>query len=101
MNTKDIIVRLSKCRTNKNMSARELSMMLGKHEGYINKLESYDFNLTVGTLLEILEALEVSPEEFFAVGDDYNAESLKVLRKLNKLSEANKRTILDLIDKLQ
>ena len=63
----DILVqRIGYFRNKKNLSARELSLLIGKHGGYINKLESKDFNLPTSVLLKILETLNVSCEEFFA-----------------------------------
>lgn len=101
MNMKDLINRISYFRVKKNLSARELSLQIGKAGGYINKLESYDFNLPVPVLLDILEALEVSAEEFFYLGQDYNKDTKELLHKFNKLSDANKQTIIDLVNKLQ
>ena len=67
------------------MSARELSLMIGKHEAYINKLECYAFNLSTNVLLEILDALQVSPQQFFA--DNYrdykkDDELYQIIKKL-------------------
>lgn len=66
MDKKEIALRLSYFRNEKNLSARELSLMVGKSENYINKLENNNFNLPVNVLFDILSALEVEPEEFFA-----------------------------------
>lgn len=41
-------------------------MQIGKSDTYINKLESKDFTLSLPVLFEIIEALEVTPAEFFA-----------------------------------
>lgn len=66
MNIKEVIQRIGYFRNKLNLSARELSIRIGKHEGYINKLESKDFNLPTEMLLNIIEALEITPEEFFS-----------------------------------
>ena len=101
MTLKDIIIRISHFRNQSNLSASELSSKIGKHSGYISKLESYDFNLPVNMLLKILEVLNVSEEEFFCIGTQYNSQSKLFFEKFNNLSDANKQTVLDLIDKLQ
>ena len=101
MTNKEIIERLSYFRTLKNLSARKLSLMLGKHQAYINKLEAYDFNLNTGTLLEILETLEISPEEFFCLGTEFTSQSKELVKLFNNLSCSNKKTIMDLLHKLQ
>lgn len=69
MEMKELIQRIGYFRNKLNLSARELSLRLGKHDGYINKLESKDFNLPTQMLLEIIEVLEITPAEFFA--DNY------------------------------
>ena len=89
---KDVIQRIGYFRNKANLSARELSLRLGKHDGYINKLESKDFNLPTSMLLEILEALEITPAEFFA--DDYanykyDKEILDLLKTMSKEKRDN------------
>ena len=92
MEMKEVIQRIGYFRNKANLSARELSLRLGKHDGYINKLESKDFNLPTSMLLEILEALEITPAEFFA--DDYtnyknDKEILDLLKTMSKEKRDN------------
>lgn len=101
MTNKDLVLRISYFRNKQNLSSRELSLRIGKNEGYISKLESYDFNLTTKILLDILEALNVSVEDFFCLGEEYTAESKNILKLFNNLSSSNKQTIIDLMKKLQ
>ncbi|MBP3630293.1 MAG: helix-turn-helix transcriptional regulator [Clostridia bacterium] len=101
MTVKDIIQRIGYFRTKSNLSARELSLRIGKHDGYINKLESQDFNLPTSVLLEIIDALDITIEEFFCWKTNYNPETKEIIEKLAKLSNSNRQTILDLINKLQ
>ena len=63
---KDIVERIQFFRNKLNLSARNLSLSIGKNGGYINKLECLDFNITITTLYEIIDALKIEPEEFFA-----------------------------------
>lgn len=77
----DIVNRIWFFRNKANISARDLSLKLGKHEAYISKLESKDFNLPTNVLLDIFEILEIEPEMFFAKNyDTYNED-----RELNDL----------------
>jgi len=101
MTTKEIVERISYFRLQKNISARELSQRIGKHETYINKLECKDFNLPTKMLLEIIDALEISVEDFFCLGKDYTEDGKTLLIGFNKLNNTNKQTILDLVNKLQ
>ena len=92
MEMKDLIQRIGYFRNKANLSARELSLRIGKHEGYINKLESKDFNLPTTMLLEIIETLEITPklEEIHTINDevlsDYTYEMVgNVANKMIKL----------------
>lgn len=90
MEMKDVIQRIGYFRNKAKLSARELSLRLGKHEGYINKLESKDFNLPTYMLLDIIEALQITPAKFFA--DDYtNYENDKEILDLLKTMSKDKR----------
>lgn len=66
MDKKEVTLRISFFRNRKGLTARELSLTIGKSESYINRLEARPFNIPVTTMLDILSALEVEPEEFFA-----------------------------------
>ena len=70
MNYKQIVERLSLIRTRKNLSSRELGLMLGNSDTYFYKVEDGSIVLNVPKLCEILEALEVDTEEFFY--DDFD-----------------------------
>ena len=99
MEIKEVIQRIGYFRNKLNLSARELSLRIGKHEGYINKLESKDFNLPTRMLLEIIEALEITPAEFFA--DNYV--TYKIDKDLNDLIQSlpvdKKTNIIEFIKK--
>ena len=77
----DIVNRIWFFRNKANISARDLSLKLGKHEAYISKLESKDFNLPTNVLLDIFDILEIEPEMFFAE----NYDTYKEDRELNDL----------------
>lgn len=66
MELKDVIKRIRYFRNEKKLSARELSLMIGKNVNYINRLECGGFNLPNEMVLKIIDALEISPSQFFA-----------------------------------
>ena len=73
MRMEDLVYRIWYFRNKANISARDLSLRLGKHEAYVSKLESKDFNLPTSVLLDIFDILQVEPEMFFAKDfDTYN-----------------------------
>ena len=87
MDYKQIIERLSLIRTRKNLSSRELGRMIGNSDTYFYKVEDGSIILNLPKLLEILEALEISTEEFFY--DDFenykkDKEILGITKSLSK-----------------
>lgn len=95
-NIKKIIERISYFRTKKNLSARKLSMMIGKSEPYIHSLENGGFDLSLNVLLDIFEALEITPIEFFSENPESFTKDKKLLDYFSKLSDKQKEAILNL-----
>lgn len=66
MTLNELIERISFIRNRANLSARKLSMLIGKTEGYIHHMEqSKNFAPTFETLSDILEVCNTTFEEFF------------------------------------
>lgn len=99
MEMKDIIARIGYFRVKQNLSARELSVRIGKSKNYINRLESTNFNLPTCVLLEIIEALGISPEEFFS--SNYTTYKLdnELSQLLKTLPTSKKESLMDFIKK--
>ena len=72
----DFISRLSKLRTAKNVSARDMSLSIGQNAGYINNIESGKALPSMSVFFNICEYLHVTPSEFFEVANN-NPESVK------------------------
>lgn len=64
MNEKYIADRLAQLRTQKQVSAREMSLALGQANSYINTIENYKSMPSMRAFLEICDYLEVTPSEF-------------------------------------
>lgn len=99
MELKSVIERIGYFRNKKNLSARELSLRIGKNDTYINILESRVINLPTSVLLEIIEALEISPEEFFS--SNYTTYKLdnELSQLLKTLPTSKKESLMDFIKK--
>ena len=99
MKMNEVIDRISYFRNQKGLTAKDLSLSIDKHEGYINKLEAKDFNLPTKNLLLILEVLEISPAEFFS--DNYKTyESDNQLADLiSKLSKEKRELLINFLEK--
>lgn len=96
----DVINRIGYFRNKANLSARETSMRLGYNPKFISTIESKNVELKVSTLLDFCEVIGITPQDFFYLGKEYNEEDKQLLEKFSKLSSDNKKTIVDLIDKL-
>lgn len=89
--------RIAKLRTDKNISARELSLQLGQSTGYINTIENGKSLPSMSMFLYICEYFKITPQEFF---DEENEnpkliqDILKESKKLNKQSLESLLTII-------
>ncbi len=97
MNLDELTFRIGYFRNRKNLSARELSLRLGKSPTYINQIECRNFNLSVPVLLDIINVLEISCAEFFAENYTSYQQDKEITDILNKLSADRKRSFLDLM----
>lgn len=65
MNLKDFGLKVAKFRIKANLSGYELSLRIGKDASYINKLENGKVNITLKTIFQICEVLNIEPVELF------------------------------------
>ena len=61
----DYGLNLSRIRLEKGISAYELSLRLGKDPSYIHKVENAKINVSLKTVLEIADVLNVPVRDFF------------------------------------
>lgn len=93
---KKVVERISYFRVKKNLSARKLSLLIGKSEPYIHSLENGGFDLSLKVLLDIFEVLEVSPSEFFSDSPEAYLKNKQLLDYFSKLNDKQKEAILNL-----
>ena len=67
MNDKDFGLRLSKLRTDKGISARDMSLSIGQNPGYINSIETGKSLPSMSVFFYICEYLGISPKDFFDI----------------------------------
>lgn len=75
--------RLSQLRTNRGVSARDMSLSLGQNHGYINTIENGKAYPTMVNFFAICDFLHVSPQEFFDAGTR-NPEKIRILTEMLK-----------------
>ncbi len=97
----DVINRIGYFRTKANLSMRETSLQLGYNPQFMSTIENKSIELKVKTLLDFCNIVNITPQDFFYMGDHYNKEDKNVLDLYNNLSADGKQTILDLMKKLK
>lgn len=97
----DVITRMGYFRNKANLSMRETSLQLGYNPQFISTIENKTIELKVKTLLEFCDLVNITPQDFFYMGEHYNKEDKNVLDLYNHLTDDNKQTILDLMKKLK
>ena len=100
MNKKELIFKLGTIRREANLSARKLSLNLGKNEGYMNRLESSgQFLPTMETFFDILYECNYTAEKFFYHDPKSFESDMELLEKFKDLSPEKKEAILTLLKK--
>ena len=59
--------RLSELRTQKGVSARDMSLSLGQCESYINKIENHKSLPSMNVFFYICDYLDIQPKDFFDI----------------------------------
>lgn len=86
MDLKEIIFRIGYFRNKANLSARALSLEIDKNPAYITKLEAGEYEPSMQVILDIIEACNITPEEFFYHNLNSYAidkKSLSIIENLN------------------
>ena len=90
MDERFIKQRIAKLRTDKNISAREMSLQLGQSTGYINTIENGKSLPSMSMFLYICEYFKITPQEFF---DEENENPKLIQDILNESRKLNKQSL--------
>lgn len=98
MQLEEIIERIGRIRTRANLSARELSMRIGKNESYINRLEyRKNFEPSVTVISDIAEACGSTLEELFYYDISQYTADKEIINLLKTCNEKKKKAIIELL----
>lgn len=89
--------RIAFLRTNKGISARELSLRLGQSEGYINAIENGNSNPSIQMLRYICDELGVSMSEFYDKENQYPALINEIIKEAKRLDKKSLEGILSVM----
>ena len=92
--------RLRHIRSEKKISAREMSLALGQNESYINKIETGKTSTTISSFLNICNYLSVTPSDFFNDDSYSNIEINEVAYYFQKLTPRQSCYMLEFLKDL-
>ena len=92
--------RLAQLRTQKGVSARDMSLSIGQNPGYINNIESGKALPSMMSFFYICEYLEISPASFFDADNRYPAELDNIISDLKHLNHCQFKSIACIIHEL-
>lgn len=100
MNEKAFALRLAQLRTNKGVSARDMSLSLGQNPSYINHIECCKAMPSMAVFFYICEYLEVSPMDFFDVDAKDPTKLNSLFNDMKSLNDEQIDTISTLVKNL-
>lgn len=86
-------MRLAKLINHSDLNDRQLSIFIGKSDGYINKIINGETFPTLKSFVIICRALKITPEEFFRYEDDDPVTTNELIRDISKLNYKQKKYI--------
>lgn len=93
-------LRISKLRTQKGVSARDMSLSIGQNAGYINNIETGKALPSMTSFFYICEYLDITPQEFFDADAEQPKELSKLISDLKKLNKRQLENIADIVNDL-
>ena len=101
MEQKDFINRLVALRTQKGVSARDMSLSIGQSAGYINNIENGINYPSMATFFYICDYLDVTPEEFFATENVNPNRIAHLIDCASRLNNEQLELVIKLIENLK
>ena len=92
--------RLAKLRTQKGVSARDMSLSLGQANNYINNIENKKSLPAMQSFFYICEYLGVTPQEFFEEGNAYPDFMQEFIAEARRLDPTALEYILGIMKKI-
>ena len=83
---KDFALRLATLRTQKGVSARDMSLSLGQSEGYINNIENGVNFPSMTVFFYICDYFGITPKEFFDIDSSDPVKSKELLEATKNLT---------------
>lgn len=92
--------RIAELRTQKGVSARDMSLSLGQNASYVSHIENKWTLPSLTGLFYICEYLGVTPAEFFDEGNIYPAQLADLVQELRKLDAVELEAVKNMVKTL-
>lgn len=89
--------RVTELRTQKGISARDMSLSLGQSESYINKIENKRTLPSMAGFIYICEYFGITPQDFFNTDSPAPQKAKEVLTEINKLTASQADHVMTII----
>lgn len=93
-------IRLARLRTQKGVSARDMSLSIGQNAGYINNIETGKALPSMSAFFFICEYLKITPKEFFDMDTEQPEELRNLIDNLKHLDANQLKNISSLVEGL-
>ncbi|MDR3215912.1 MAG: hypothetical protein LBT55_00665 [Clostridiaceae bacterium] len=97
----EVINRMGYFRSKANLSARETSFRLGYTEQFFKRIENKSVELKVCTLLDFFDVVDITPQDFFYLGKEYNKDDKNLLEAFSALSLEGKNIVINLMKNMR
>lgn len=97
MYDEDFSNRLAQLRTQKGVSARDMSLSIGQNAAYINNIENGRALPSMSSFLFICDYLNISPKEFFDMDSKEPSEIRELIENIKKLDSEQLHNISGIV----
>ena len=96
----DFSIRLARLRTEKGVSARDMSLSIGQNPSYINNIETGKAMPSMSAFFFICDYLGITPSEFFDTETEQPEELRKLIKNLKRLDKRQFKNIAEIVEGL-
>ena len=100
MYEEDFSIILARLRTEKSVSARDMSLSIGQNPSYINNIETGKAMPSMSAFFFICEYLGITPKEFFDTEAEQPEELRKLTKNLKRLDKRQFKNIAEIVEGL-
>ena len=93
--------RIGKLRTERNISARDMSLSLGQSQSYINNIENKKALPSMQMFLYICEYLKIAPKDFFDEGISCPPALSETVQAISPLKQEQLKLIIELAKQMK